>query len=444
MGGGGHLAPQLPDPLDDGDGQSRALHRVRARPQLVKEDEALTVRLLQDMHDVHHVGGEGAEALLDALLVADVRQHPAEHGDGAAAVRGDVEAALGHEGQQAQGLQAHGLAAGVGAGDDQGVEPLPQLQIHRHRPGAVQQGMPGVAQADGSVGADLRPAGVHLVAQLAPGEDHVQPHQQLIVLQNIPLVAGSLGGEGPQDALDLLFLLGLQLLQLVVGLDHPHRLHKEGGARGGDVVDQSGEAPPELRLHRHHKPAVPLGDDRLLKHLAVAGGGDDLLEDLAAPGRGGAHMAADVCQRRAGVVGDDVLLQNGGEDLLLQEPVPPQGAEQVVHRGLFPAVPQVVPHPAGAAQHPGDVQQLPGVQHAAPVRPVQALRHRLDAVEGGAAAKTDHGPGGVGLVLEPPHLRRFRGGRRRQQPLARLAAARLVRQQLQHRRQLQGPYGFIK
>ena len=45
VGGGGHLGPQPPHVLDDGDGQGRALHRVRAGPQLVKQHQAVPIRL---------------------------------------------------------------------------------------------------------------------------------------------------------------------------------------------------------------------------------------------------------------------------------------------------------------------------------------------------------------------------------------------------------------
>ena len=355
-----------------------------------------------------------------------------------------MQAALGHEGQQAQGLEADGLAAGVGASDDQGVKLLPQLDGDGHRLAGVQQGVPGVAEADAAVSPDLRPGGVHLIAQLPPGEDEVQPHQHVVVRQDVVVAPRRLGGQGPEDALDLLLLLGLQLLELVVGLDHPHGLHKDGGPAGADVVDQSGHAAPELRLHRHHEPPVPLGDDGLLEHLAVALGGDDLLQDLTALGGGAALVAADVRQRGAGVVGDDVLLQDGGEDLLLQEPVAPEGEEQAVDGGFLPVVVEVVPDPPGAPQHPRDVQQLPCVQRPAVVGPVQALRHRLDAGEGRGALEADHGPGGVRLVLGAAHGVHVRLGDHGQGLLPGLRAVGLLRQHFQHRRKLQGAYGFIK
>ena len=127
------------------------------------------------------MGREGGQALLDALLVADVRQHPVEHAHRAAVSRGDMQPALGHQRQQSQRLQAHRLAAGVGPGDDQGVKGLPQLDVDGYRPSAVQQGVAGLAELDAAAAPDLRAAGVHLVAQLAPGKDQVQHDQQVVV-----------------------------------------------------------------------------------------------------------------------------------------------------------------------------------------------------------------------------------------------------------------------
>ena len=61
MGGGGHGGPQSPGAVDDGGGQSRALYRVGTCAQLVQQDEGTVVRLLQDAHNVGHMGGEGRQ-----------------------------------------------------------------------------------------------------------------------------------------------------------------------------------------------------------------------------------------------------------------------------------------------------------------------------------------------------------------------------------------------
>ena len=140
--------------FDDGRGQRRALHRIRSAPQFVKEDEGIRVGLLQHPDDVAHMGGEGGQGLGDGLLVPDVRQDPVEDPDGAAVGGGDVQTALSHQREKPDGLQGHGLAAGVGAGDDQGIEAVPQGQVVGHSGLLVQQGMPGVPEADEASGRD--------------------------------------------------------------------------------------------------------------------------------------------------------------------------------------------------------------------------------------------------------------------------------------------------
>ena len=79
-------------------------------------------------------------------------------------------------------------------------------------------------------------------------------------------------------------------------------------------------------------------------------------------------------------VGDLVLSHDGAGDLVLQKAVGGQGTEQVVDAGLFPLVPlTVLPGGAGRPQHRRDVQQLPGVERAPHVGPLEGGRHRLDA-----------------------------------------------------------------
>ena len=177
--------------------------------------------------------------------------------------------------------------------------------------------MAGTAQHHATLFADLGAAGVQLIAELSTGEDHVQLHQQIIIVENILPEGGTFGGQGAQNALDLLLLPGLQLLALVVGLDHAHGLHKQRGPGGGHVVDKAGQAALALRLDGHHEAAVTLGDQRLLQHLGVGGGGDDALQNGAALGGGLAQLAADVPQLGAGGVGNGLLVQDGGADLLL-------------------------------------------------------------------------------------------------------------------------------
>ena len=445
MGGGGDESPLIPGLLNDGDGQSRTLHRVCAGAQLVKQQQTVVIHLLQDPDDVGHMGREGRQALLDALLISYVRQHPAEHPHGAAAVGGDVQAALGHQAQQANGFQGHGFAAGVGAGDDQGVELLTQLHGDRHRLGLIQQRMPGPAQGDAAPAAHLRAAGVELIAQLRPCKDHIQLHQNVVVPEDVLHLAGTLSRELAQDTVDLLLLTGLQFLELVVGLHHAHRLHEQRGTGGGNVVDQTRQTALALGLHRHHEAAVPLGDEGLLQDLGIGGGGDDALQDLPALGGRQPHFPADIRQLAAGGVGNGLLVQNGGAYLILQIAVGVQRGEQPVqHRGLPLPLGVVFADPAAGGQHACHIQQFTGVQHTAVVGTGQGGGYILDPGEGGAAVETQPLLGGVGLIQQMQHLLRVRGGSQAQAPLLGGVADRLGRQLFQHRRKLQRADGFFK
>ena len=100
-------------------GQGGTLGRVRAGAQLVEQDERPGPGGPHDRVDPLEVAAERREALSDRLLVPDVGEHVAEDRQLAAALGGDLQPGLVHEREQAERAQRHGLAAGVGPGDDE-------------------------------------------------------------------------------------------------------------------------------------------------------------------------------------------------------------------------------------------------------------------------------------------------------------------------------------
>ena len=257
----------------------------------------------------------------------------------------------------------------------------------------------------------LGAAAVHFVAQLRAGEDDIQMDENIVVVDDGFPGRGGLGREGHQNPFDFLLLPGFQFLQLVVGLHHAHRLDEQRCAGGGDVVYKTGEGGLVLRLHRHNEASVALGDECFLQHLGVGGGGDDFLQNLAAFGGGDAHLAANVAQLRAGAVGDALLIEDGAVDFILQVAVGVDGGEEAVNTGgLSLALGIVFLYAAGGGQHPCNIQQLAGVQHAALVSALQGRCHIFHACEIGCAVKLHPLLGGIRFVQQAHHIVAVGGG----------------------------------
>ena len=71
----GDACAALAAELNDGNGQRRALGGVRARAELVKQDEAVFVADLEDLYNILCMRRERGKRLLDGLLVADVGEN---------------------------------------------------------------------------------------------------------------------------------------------------------------------------------------------------------------------------------------------------------------------------------------------------------------------------------------------------------------------------------
>ena len=102
----------------DGYGEGGAFFGVGGGAELVEQDERGWICVAGDVVDVDDVGGEAGEIALDGLGVADVGEDGGEEGEDGL-FGGNGQAGLGHEGEQAGGLERDGFAAGVGAGDDE-------------------------------------------------------------------------------------------------------------------------------------------------------------------------------------------------------------------------------------------------------------------------------------------------------------------------------------
>ena len=123
--------------------QRGALDRVRAGGHLVEQDERPLPGRAQDLDEVGDVAGEGREAHLDRLPVADVREHLVEDRQ-RGRVRRRAQPGLVQQRGEAERLQGDGLAAGVRAADHERAQAA-EVEVDRHGGLGVEQRM---ARAD--------------------------------------------------------------------------------------------------------------------------------------------------------------------------------------------------------------------------------------------------------------------------------------------------------
>ncbi len=117
-------------------------------------------------------------------------------------------------------------------------------------------------------------------------------------------VASDKGAEAAEDALDLALLFHLGLAPGVAQLDDGQGLHEDGGAAGGDVVDDALHLAAHLGLDGDDVAAVAQGDYRLLDDAASVRRVDQLLELGLEAVVDGAEVAADDGESGTGAVDD--------------------------------------------------------------------------------------------------------------------------------------------
>ncbi len=109
-----------------------AFGRISSGSKLIEQHQRLAVGSIENVYYLPHVCGKGAEALLNALLVADIGIHLPENRDLRILTRRDMNPALGHQHQQACGFEHDGFAARVRACHQEQVEIITQPYIYGH------------------------------------------------------------------------------------------------------------------------------------------------------------------------------------------------------------------------------------------------------------------------------------------------------------------------
>ena len=269
--------------------------------------------------------------MLNTLLVANIGIHAVEGGK-SGLFRRHVQTGMSHQRQQPRRFQRHGLAPGVGPGNQHHRLRSAQTHADRHHV-ARQKGMPRRRERQTAFG--NRAAGVSCVDALGRirragnrrlnglqgyglppfGHCQVQPGQQVQQQQQVLPGHAHPGRQLTEDTLLLAFFCPAHFPPAVAQFNGRHGLDEHSCAAVGNVVDNARCLGPHVGFNQQNQPAVALGDDRLLDHLLRLKPPEAPLHGLVQPLVSGPGCLPQVSQRRAGVVQNFSGYTDGRENL---------------------------------------------------------------------------------------------------------------------------------
>ena len=173
MGSGHHRGLDGQQPLQNGHSQGGTLLRIRTCSQLIQQQQILRLHLIQNLHQMCHMGRKGTEALLNALLVSDISIDIAIHRNLRAGLRRQKQAGLSHEHQKPQCFHGNGLTAGIWACYQQHGVFVSQGNIYRHHLVRCQQGMTGREKPGYAIFIDYRLRCLHFISQSCLGKGKI-------------------------------------------------------------------------------------------------------------------------------------------------------------------------------------------------------------------------------------------------------------------------------
>ena len=266
-----------------------------------------------DAVEVDDVGGEAGEVALDRLSVADVGVDAGEEGK-LCFFGGNGNAGLRHEGEQAEGLERDGLAAGVGAADD-------ELSCFGRKDDGERDGSFGFfacfaravgshaefeeRMAGGGEGELLRKGGADAVegdGEAGAGEVGFDLGEDAGAEVDRRGVFAEGAGHGDEDAVNLGLLFVEEADEFVVLLDGFEGFDEDGLAGGRRAVDDAGDLAFELGFDRDDEAVAADGDEVFLGAAAFAQAAQGFAEALFDGAVLAFHRAADAAEFGGGVV----------------------------------------------------------------------------------------------------------------------------------------------
>ena len=132
VGGGNREPSPIRKSLEQSRGQGRSLAGIRSSTHLIQQHQGWRTTALQRLKnapDALHMTTEGGQALLEGLLISDVRQHLGTPGQGRLPRTGQKHAGACHQCSEANAFQGDRFATGVRPGDRH--HPQPRRHLHR-------------------------------------------------------------------------------------------------------------------------------------------------------------------------------------------------------------------------------------------------------------------------------------------------------------------------
>ena len=262
-----------PEVIHHRDAERSAFDRVGSRAHFVEQHQRGRDERPIHRRDVHDVAGEGAQARVNRLLVADIGKQRPKHRQARSLGSRNAKPRLGHQREQAGGLQRDRLAAGVRTGDQQHRRRWDDFERHRHRRLAVggradtgnQQRVACRLKLEGAVGRQRGLDPVHRLGEPRTRLQHIELRRHVNRARQIGGPQSERIGQGQKDPPDLFGFLFFDSDDVVVDFDRAQRLEKEARPAGRGAVHDARDAGAVLGLHHEHVPPVPLHDDLILQ-----------------------------------------------------------------------------------------------------------------------------------------------------------------------------------
>ena len=251
------------------------------------------------------VRAERGQRRLQALLVADVREHVVEAGHPALGADRRGNAALDHQRPERERLEQHRLAAGVRTRHEQRAFARRHLEIERHHADTLrqQQRMPPVAHMEAVArGREFRVGATGLEGIAGAAVERIERGERVERVGKRLALGAQFIREFAEEAFALLALLHLQFTDPVARFDRCRWLDEDRLPRLRRIVHDAAERYPSFAAHRNHIATVAQRHGRIVHAMVRLEPGHQAFEQPHEFALGPAHLLAQASQCGRGIV----------------------------------------------------------------------------------------------------------------------------------------------